>query len=177
MLGKIRIAIALLGAAALFASQSAQAEWVKVEPADAGFSMLLPVTPTPSTSEKPSVHNRIWTARVGNLICLMGVTDYDGHINAESELAQDLTNFLKSAQGTATSQQRINFADAPDGPLPALQYKFTRAGGQIGQGLFVSSGDRTYGAIAVAIDGKETPDLARCVTFKITAPSRHWQGQ
>src|SRR5262249_31481042 len=142
-----RFAVALAAFALLFAC-SAQAAWVKVEPADAGFSVFFPATPTSATEQKPRVVTRIWNARAGKLICLIGVSDYDAHVEAERELELDMQNFLKQTQATATSQERVTFRDAPDGPLPALKFSFSKSG-YTGQSLVVVAGDRSYQAAAI----------------------------
>ena len=170
----VRFAIVLSGLALLPASSSAQADWVKLEAADAGFSVSFPGTPTLQTTEKPASVTRLWSARVGKILCLIAVTDYNAHIDAEKELTLDMANLLKEIKGTATSQQKSNFRDAPDGPLPALQFSFTMAG-WTGQSLVVVAGDRAYQATAVAAVGSDTKDLPRCLALKVTAKSRHWQ--
>jgi hypothetical protein len=171
---KLRLAVVLTSLSALWGSNSAQADWLKLEPADAGFSVSFPAKPTAETKEKPTSVTRLWTVRAGHLVCIFGVTDYKGHIDAERELDGDMTNFLKSIEGTATSQQKLSFRDAPDGPLPALQFSFTRPG-WTGRSLIVVSGDRSYQAAAFAEVGSDAKDLTRCIAFKVTVKSPHWQ--
>jgi hypothetical protein len=168
-------AIALCGLSVLFASNSANAEWVKLEPADAGFSVSLPATPTMQTKgDRSKAVSRIWIARVGTILCLMGVTDYYAPIDKEVELDLDMKNFLKAIDGTATAQEKVSFRDAPDGPLPALRFSFSKTG-WTGRSLVVLAGDRVYQAAAMSSAGSDAKDLARCVAFKVTAKSPHWQ--
>ncbi len=174
MRGNLRLAIVLSGLSVLLAGHPARAEWVKVEPADAGFSVFFPGTPTAKTSEKPESVTHIWSARVGKIVCSIGVTDYNGRLDAESELQLDMENFLKQIQATATSQKKLSFRDAPDGPLPALQFSFTRTG-WTGQSLVVVSGDRSFQVAALAEVGSDTKDLPRCLALKVTSTSRHYQ--
>jgi hypothetical protein len=170
-----KCAIAPCGLLALFASNSANAEWVKVEPPDAGFSIFLPATPTMQTKGDPSqAVSRIWIARVGTILCLMSVTDYYAPIDKEKELDLDMKNFLKAIEGTATAQEKVSFRDAPDGPLPALRFSFSKPG-WTGRSLVVLAGDRVYQAAALSSGGSEAKDLARCVAFKVIAKSPHWQ--
>jgi hypothetical protein len=174
MTRKIRFAVALFGLWALFGSNSAKATWVKVEPADAGFSVFLPVTPTMAKEEKPGAVGRTWVARAANILCVIGVTDYSVHVDAEQELELDMKNFLKAIEGTATAKQKVSFRDAPDGPLPALRFSFNRTG-WTGQSLVVVAGDRSYMAAALGSPGSDPKDVARCLAFKVTAKSRHYQ--
>jgi hypothetical protein len=168
-------AIALCGLSVLFAPNSANAEWVKLEPPDAGFSVFLPATPTMQTKQEPSqVVNRIWIARAGTILCLMGVTDYYAPFDKEVELDLDMKNFLKAIEGTATSQEKVSFRDAPDGPLPALRFGFSKTG-WTGRSLVVLAGDRVYNAVAMSSADADAKDLARCLAFKVTAKSPHWQ--
>ena len=95
---------------ALFASNSAQAAWVKIEPADAGFSVFLPATPTMTTEQKSGTVSRIWVARAGNISCVMVVTDYSERLVPDTELERDMNNFLKGIEGTATAKQKRTFA-------------------------------------------------------------------
>lgn len=174
MTWKIRFAVALFGLWALFGSNSAKAAWVKVEPADAGFSVFFPATPTMTKNEKPGAVGRTWVARAGNILCVIGVTDYSAHIDAEEELDLDMKNFLKAIEGTATAKQKMSFRDAPDGPLPALQFSFSKTG-WTGRSLVVVAGDSSYMAAALGSAGFDPKDVARCLAFKVTAKSRHWQ--
>jgi hypothetical protein len=168
-------ATALCGLSLLFASNSANAEWVKVEPPDAGFSVFLPATPTMETKGDPSQFvSRIWIARVGTILCLMGMTDYHAPFDKEVELDLDMKNFLKAINGTATAQEKVSFRDAPDGPLPALRFSFSKTG-YTGRSLIVLAGDRVYQAAALSSAASDAKDVARCVAFKITAKSPHWQ--
>jgi len=168
------IAVALAGLSVLAAGDAAAAAWVKLEPPDAGFSVFFPAAPNPTTIEKPDHVTHIWTVHADNLVCLIAVADYKAHIDAERELDLDMKNFLMQIRGTATSQQKVSFRDAPDGPLPALQFSFSQTG-FTGRSLIVVSGDRTYQAAASVSGTSETPDVSRCIAFKVTAPSRHWQ--
>jgi len=171
----VTCAIALCGLSALFASTSANAEWVKLEPPDAGFSVFLPATPKLETKEEPSrTHSRIWIARVGSILCLMGTTDYYAPFDKEVELDLDMKNFLKAIDGTATAQEKVSFRDAPDGPLPALRFSFSKTS-WTGRSLVVLAGDRVYQAVGMSSAASDAKDLARCVAFKITAKSPHWQ--
>jgi hypothetical protein len=168
-------AIALCGISVLFASNSANAEWIKVEPPDAGFSIFLPATPKLETKEDPSrTRSRIWVARAGTMLCLMGETDYYAPFDKEKELDLDMKNFLKAIDGTATAHETVSFRDAPDGPLPALRFSFTKPG-WTGRSLVVLAGDRVYQAVAMSSAGADAKDLARCLAFKVTAKSPHWQ--
>jgi len=91
-----RLASVLLGVATLLGSSSAQAAWVRLEPADGGFSVFFPATATLTTKEEPGGVTRMWTARVGKIVCRIGMLDYNRHIYAEQELEADMTNFLKA---------------------------------------------------------------------------------
>src|SRR6201987_4283480 len=123
----VTCAMALCGLSVLFASSSANAEWVKVEPPDAGFSVFLPATPKMETKgDTPQVVSRMWIARTGTILCLMGVTDYHAPFDKEVELDLDMKNFLKAIDGTATAQEKVSFRDAPDGTLPALRFNLCK---------------------------------------------------
>jgi hypothetical protein len=171
VLKNFSFAAALSGFSMLLLSTAAQAEWVKVEPPGEGFSVFFPATPT--YESQPG--GRTWIVRAGNLLCLFVVTDYNLHVDADNELELDVRNFLKELNGSLQSQERLSFRAAPDGPLPAVKFSFAIKNGA-GQSLIVVSGDRVYNAAAVAVDGADRKDVSRCVDFKITAPSRHWQG-
>ena len=108
---------------------------------------------------------------------LIGVTDYDAHIDADRELELDVKNFLTSDKGTLKAQTRVTFSNAPDGPLPAVDFTFTDAAGP-GRSLVVVSGDRAYQVVVRAENGYDgSADMARVInSFRITQPSRHWQG-
>jgi hypothetical protein len=111
------------------------------------------------------------------LFSLIGVTDYDAHMDTERELQLDVKNFLASDGSTLKSQKRLTFSMAPDGPLPAVSFTFTDAAGP-GESLVVVSGDRTYQVVVRAENGYDRrADTARIInSFRITQPSRHWQG-
>jgi hypothetical protein len=149
-----------------FGSNPAKAAWFKVEPADAGFSVFFPATPTMETKEEHNAVSRVWVARAGNILCLITVTNYNGRIDAERELDLDMKNFLKAIEGsTATAQQKLSFRDAPDGPLPALHFDFTSPG-WIGQSLVVVSGDRSYMSAALGSAGYDPK------AWRAASPSR-----
>ncbi len=170
----LQFAAGLVAVSALCASAAARAEWVKLEPPEGGFSVFFPGTPTAKTNEKPESVTHLWSVRAGKIVCSIGVTDYNGRLDAEQELRLDMENFLKQIQATATSQKKLSFSDAPDGPLPALQFSFTRTG-WTGQSLVVVTGDRSYQVAALAEAGSDTKDLPRCLALKVTANSRHYQ--
>ncbi len=111
------------------------------------------------------------------MLSLIGVTDYDAHIDSERELELDVKNLLASDTGTLKSQKRVTFSRAPDGPLPAVTFSFTDAAG-VGESLVVVSGDRARQVVVRAHNGYDgSADAARVInSFRITQPSRHWQG-
>ncbi|HEY1474459.1 MAG TPA: hypothetical protein VGF53_10280 [Pseudolabrys sp.] len=161
----------------LLLATQAQAAWRTLAPPDAGFSVLYPDTPTAKTESKPRVVTRIWIARTSTLLCLSGVTDYDGHIDAATELQLDMKNFLAAVNGTVKSQEQMNFSNASSGPFPALDFSFNTATGA-GRSLVVVAGDRTYQLVVIGVDGHDAKaETARIFSsFKISAPPRHWQG-
>jgi hypothetical protein len=161
----------------LLPAAEASAQWVTVAPPDGGFSAVLPGQPEIKHTTKPKVDTRIWIVRTGKLLGLVGVTDYDAHIDAERELELDVKNFLTSDGGTLKAQKRLTFTKAPDGPLPAVDFTFTDAAGP-GESLVVVSGDRAYQVVVRAENGYDgRADTARIISsFRITQPSRHWQG-
>ena len=112
------------------------------------------------------------------MFVLIGVTDYDAHINTELELELDVKNFITADQGSALkSQKRLTFSKAPDGPLPAAEFTFTDRAGN-GESLIVVSGDRTYQVVVRSPFGHDDKaGMARVLnSFRISQPSRHWQG-
>lgn len=167
-----------LAAAFLFPAAGASAQWVTISPPEAGFSADFPATPEfSSDSSKPRVHTRFWLNKSG-LFVLIGVTDYDAHINTELELELDVKNFITADQGSALkSQKRWTFSKAPDGPLPAAEFTFTDRAGN-GESLIVVSGDRTYQVVVRSPFGHDDKAaMARVLnSFRISQPSRHWQG-
>jgi hypothetical protein len=174
-----RFGIALSAAlAVLLSATEASAQWVTVAPPDGGFSAVLPGRAEfKHLPAKPKVDTRVWLVHDAKLFSLIGVTDYDAHINSERELELDVKNFLTSDGGTLKSQKRLTFSRAPDGPLPAVEFTFTDAAGP-GESLVVVSGDRAYQVVVRAENGYDgRADMARVInSFRITQPSRHWQG-
>jgi hypothetical protein len=173
-------AIALsAGLAVLLPATEASAQWATVAPADGGFSAVLPGRAEfRRLPAKPKVDTRVWLVHDAKLFSLIGVTDYDAHIDTERELELDVKNFLTSDGGTLKSQKRLTFSKAPDGPLPAVSFTFTDAAGP-GESLVVVSGDRTYQVVVRAENGYDgRADTARIInSFRIMQPSRHRQGQ
>ena len=162
------------------AASSAQVSspWVTLSPPDGGFSIDFPGQPQlAQIPPKPKTHTRVWSVHSSQLLDLFGVTDYDQNIDAERELQLDVTNFLASEGGTLKEQHRLTFANAPDGPLPAVDFTFTDAAGP-GESLVVVSGDRSYQIVVRAENGYDgAAATARVLqSFRITQPSRHWQG-
>ena len=142
------------------------------------ISADFPATPESSSdSSKPRVHTRFWLNK-SDLFVLIGITDYDAHINTELELELDVKNFIAADQGsTLKSQKRLTFSKAPDGPLPAAEFTFTDRAGN-GESLIVVSGDRTYQVVVRSPFGHDDKaGMARVLnSFRILQPSRHWQG-
>jgi hypothetical protein len=139
-------AIALASAlSVLLPAAEASAQWVTVAPSDGGFSVVLPGQPEIKHPTKPKVDVRIWIVRTGKLLDLVGVTDYDAHIDAERERELDVKNFLTSDGGTLKSQKRLTFTKASDGPLPAVDFTFTDAAGPGESLVVVSGGSRLSG--------------------------------
>jgi hypothetical protein len=171
--------IVLAAAASVpYPAAAVSAQWVTVAPQESGFSALFPATPEfRHITSKPKVDTKIWINDNGKVLSLIGVTDYDAHIDSERELELDVKNFLTSDGGTLKSQKRMTFSKAPDGPLPAVEFTFTDAAGA-GESLVVVSGDRTYQLVVRAHNGYDgSVDTARVInSFRITQPSRHWQG-
>jgi hypothetical protein len=148
----------------LLPAAEASAQWVTVAPPESGFSAELPAPAEfKRPAAKPKVDTRIWIGNNGKLLGLTGVTDYDAHIDAE--------------RGTLKSQKRLTFSKAPDGPRPAVDFTFTDAAGP-GESLVVVSGGRSYQVVVRAENGYDgRVDMARVIkSFRITQPSRHWQG-
>jgi hypothetical protein len=162
----------------LLPAAEASAQWVTVAPPESGFSAELPAPAEfKRPAAKPKVDTRIWIGNNGKLLGLTGVTDYDAHIDAERKLDLDVKNFLTSDGGTLKSQKRLTFSKAPDGLRPAVDFTFTDAAGP-GESLVVVSGDRSYQVVVRAENGYDgRVDMARVIkSFRITQPSRHWQG-
>jgi len=162
----------------LYPAAAARAQWVTVAPPESGFSALLPGAPEyRHLPAKPKVDTRVWLVHDAKRFFLIGVTNYDAHIDADLELELDVKNFLTSDKGTLKAQTRVTFSKAPDGPLPAVDFTFTDAAGP-GRSLVVVSGDRAYQVVVRAENGYDgTADMARVInSFRITRPSRHWQG-
>ncbi len=155
----------------------AQAAWQTLVPGDAGFSILAPDTPKLVTTQKPKVISRMWVAKTSGILFLAGVTDYDAHINTETELDLDMKNFLKEVNGTVQSQKRLTFNQTSHEVLPALDFSFVAPSGA-GRSLIVVAGDRTYQLVVIGLshyDAKAETDRI-LASSKITAPARHWQG-
>jgi hypothetical protein len=97
------LAIALSAAASvLLAATEASAQWVTVAPPDGGFSAVLPGQPEfRRLPAKPKVETRVWLVHDAKRFSLIGVTDYDAHIDAERELELDVKNFLASDGGSS----------------------------------------------------------------------------
>ena len=162
----------------LFPADKARAQWVTVAPPEGGFSAVLPAQAEfRHLPPKPKVDTRVWLEDNGQLLSLIGVTDYDAHIDTERELELDVKNFLTSDKSTLKSQKRLSFSKAPDGPLQAVHFTFTDAAGT-GESLVVVSGDRAYQVVVRAENGYDgRADMARVIkSFRITVPSRRWQG-
>ncbi len=161
----------------LYPAAAASAQWVTVAPPESGFSVLLPGTPELKHVSKAQVDTRIWLKDDGKVLVLIGVTDYDEHIDSDRELELDVKNFLTSDKATLKSQKRRTFGQAPDAPLPAAAFSFTDAAG-VGESLVVVSGDRAYQVVVRAHKGYDgSADAARVInSFRITQPARHWQG-
>lgn len=162
----------------LLSAAEASAQWVTVAPPESGFSAELPAPAEfKRLPPKPKVDTRVWFVHNSKLFGLIGVTDYDAHIDAERELDLDVKNFLTADGGTLKSQKRLTFSKAPDGSLPAVDFTFTDAAGP-GESLVVVSGDRSYQVVVRAENGYDgRADTARVIkSFRITQPSRHWQG-
>ena len=167
-----------LAAAVLLPTVQASAQWTTVAPADAGFSVVFPgPAEFKRLPPKPKVDTRVWVNNKSKLFVIVGVTDYDARINAERELELDVKNFVASDGGSLKSQKPLTFSNAPDGPLPAVYFTFTDAAGS-GESLVIVSGDRAYQVVVRAENGYDgKADTARIInSFRITQPSRHWQG-
>lgn len=90
----------------LYPATEASAQWVTVAPADGGFSAVLPGRAEfKRLPAKPKVDTRVWLVHDAKRFFLIGVTDYDAHIDAERELELDVKNFLAS-DGARSKRRR-----------------------------------------------------------------------
>lgn len=102
--------------------------WVTVVADNAGFSAEVPTDPAaPQATNGVGYSTDIWLTKStdGNVMVLVGLTDYWQDIDTEQELQLDETNFLKGVNGTATSSQRDTLPDATGKRrLPSLVFEF-----------------------------------------------------
>jgi hypothetical protein len=161
------------------AGSAAHAEMRTFAPSDAGFSVLFPGTPQMERRQEPQADTWLWSARREKFLCVVGLTDYAGHIEEpQAELDLDMNNFLKKTQGSLQTQKDLSFVDAPDGPLPARDFTFSTPTTD-GESLIIISGDRAYQLVVVFAKGEDgAGDAARILqSFKITLPRKVWQGK
>jgi hypothetical protein len=126
---------------------AADSGWVTVTPDNGGFSAKFPVTPEPQLQSQKDVDTNIWLGKStdGNVMVLVGVTDYWAHIDTDQELTLDQTNFLSSVGGTASSSKRDTFRRAkPRAKLPAEVFEFSTTSGWNGRSRVIVDGDTVY---------------------------------
>jgi hypothetical protein len=164
-------------AVSTFLSASAGAELITFAPPEGGFSVLLPAEPRMERTQDASSDMRLWKLTGSPFGFIIAVGDYTAHLQADPVLDYYMAKFLEGAGGTSKSQEHMQFAGAPDGPLPALDFTFAMKTVE-GESLVVVSGDRTY---QIAIMYPRDYDAGEYVqrilkSFKITAPRRIWGG-
>ena len=134
----------ILLAPALYAADSG---CVTVTPDNGGFAATFPVNPEPQLQSQKDVDTTIWLAKSadGNVMVLVGVTDYWGHIDTDQELTLDQTNFLSSVGGTASTSKRDSFRRAkPKAKLAAEVFDFSTTSGWYGRSRVIVDGDTVY---------------------------------
>jgi len=139
-------AVVIFGLAALAMPGSKADERVFV-PAGHQFSILFPSNPKVDTSGPESKRLLVWSGTNDNIF-YSASHEINSVSYAESELAADLTNFLKETSGTVIAQHRQNWP-TPHEPATALRFSFRAKSGLVGEGVFIIAGKHSYGVIAV----------------------------
>jgi hypothetical protein len=160
-----------------FLSASAGADLTTFAPSDGGFSVLLPGVPKMERTQDASSDMRLWKLTGSPFGFIIAVGDYTAHLQADAVLDYYMAKFLEGAGGTSQSQEHMRFGDAPDGPLPAIDFTFAMNTVQ-GESLVIVSGDRTYQIAVMYPHDYNGKDYVQRIlsSFKITAPRRIWGG-
>ncbi len=128
----------------LLAAQQASETWVKFEPPDKSFSVLMPGEPTYGGDKGEHHTNAIWLWAVrGERVFLAGYTDYDFVPDLEPELIANRDNFLKGVNAKLTTSKRIEFERAPGDKLPAMEFTGENETYNF-KGLIIMDGGRPY---------------------------------
>ena len=115
------VILALLATTPAFGFQS---DWIKVEPAAANFSVLMPAQPKEEISKKDAVGTGpyttvIYLAKDADQLYMLGWVDYETFVfNNQRELELSRDNFLKAVKATLESSNNVTLKT-----FPGLEFK------------------------------------------------------
>ena len=150
MLKRINAAAILVLACALAVSAFQSAEWVKVSPVGAGFSVLMPAKPEEEVKPNGDFTLHLFSITTDKAIYLAGYGDYAPAIkvSVDAELTANRDKFLRGLNAALVASKQITL----DGH-PGLEFT-----GESEQASFKSRiylfGNRVYQAAVAVLSGK-----------------------
>jgi len=151
MLKRINLAAILVLVCALTVSAFQNADWIKVAPVGAGFSVLMPGKPEEEVKSAPDFTLHLFSIMAEKTIYVAAYGDYapSTKLAPDGELMANRDNFLKGLNATLVASKQITL----DG-RPGLEFT-----GESEQASFKSRvylfGNRVY-QVAVAVLGGKT---------------------
>ena len=139
---------------ALAVSAAQSAEWIKVSPLGAGFSVLMPAKPEAEVKSTEDFTSHLFSITTDKTIYLAGYCDYAPSIklSVDAELTANCDKFLKGLNATLVASKQITL----DG-RPGLEFT-----GESEQASFKSrvylSGNRVYQVAVAVLSGKTDSD-------------------
>src|SRR2546423_1290722 len=112
---RINSAAIFLLVCALTVSAFQNADWIKVAPVGAGFSVLMPGKPEEEVKSAPDFTLHLFSIMAEKTIYIAGYGDYAPSIKLapDGELAANRDNFLKSLNATLVASRQINLDGHP----------------------------------------------------------------
>jgi len=154
MLKRINSVIIFVLVCALAVGAFQNAEWIKVSPLGAGFSVLMPAKPEEEVKSTDDFTSHLFSITTTKVVYLAGYGDYAPSIklSADAELTSNRDKFLKGLNATLLASKQITL----DG-RPGLEFT-----GESQQASFKSrvylSGNRVYQVAVAVLDGKTDSD-------------------
>jgi hypothetical protein len=150
MLKRIKSATIFILIWALAASAFQTGEWIKVSPAGAGFSVLMPAKPEEEIKSSDDFTSHLFSITTDKVIYLAGYGEYAPSIklSADAELTLNRDRFLRGLNANLLASRQITL----DGH-PGLEFT-----GESEQASFKSrvylSGNRVYQVAVAVLSGK-----------------------
>ena len=108
MLKRINLATGVVLACALAVGAFQSAEWIKVSPVGAGFSVLMPAKPAEEIKSSDDFTSHLFSITTDKAVFLAGYGDYAPSIklSADAELTTNRDKFLKGLNATCSRASR-----------------------------------------------------------------------